>query len=167
MGHVRILQKVRNLASRVKKVITSEEFKVSYRRGVLISITLVVVTTIKRKIVYAVDNDFLYTFPKEKEPLHIHPTHNWRERLFSKKYGLSNAGLATGIITVGISGFYIYNLYNENLLLHGQNIFLKKAQTTLQLTIHRGALALARSNKAIEVLEKTLTSTVQGMDMLM
>jgi hypothetical protein len=122
------------------------------------------VLLIKSKSVYAADQPqiVIEKYPNWRE--------SWRERLFSKRYFISNSGLAAGIVTAGLSGVIIYNLYNNSNILkttvtgltanvNGLTTTiseLMKKTNALELTIYKKTNVVNYLSDAVLVLENTV-----------
>lgn len=139
----------------VKKVVRSRKFQDSFRRGFLFSIGIIVFLLIKNKSVYAVD----------QQPVAIEKRRTWMEILFQKRYGVSAVGLTAGVVTAGVSGVIIYNLYNGNNVLKttatGMTTTiseLMKNADFLQLTVDRKTKIINYLVEGILTLEKNNTN---------
>jgi hypothetical protein len=139
----------------VKKVVRSRKFQKNFKRGFLFSMTLMVLLLIRNKSAYALD----------QQPLVIEKRRTWRDMVFKKRYAVSAVGLTAGVVTAGVSGVIIYNLYNNNTVLkttvNGMtttiNQLIKNADF-LQLTVHRKTEVINYLVEGLLTLEKTATN---------
>jgi hypothetical protein len=148
----------------VRAILATKEFQKNLKRGFLCAIGFMAFLLIKNKAVYAADQPvvLIERYPNWRE--------SWRERLFSGRYTISNSGLAAGIVTAGLSGVVIYNLYNNNNLLkttlNGMTANVNGLTTTiselmkktsgLELTVYKKMNAINYLSQAVLIAEKTV-----------
>ena len=129
----------------VKRVVKSKKFQSSFRRGFLFSMGIMMFLLIKNRSVYAAD----------QQPMVVEKRRTWMEAFLQSKYNVSVAGVTAGVVTAGVSGMIIYNLYNNNNVLKTTISQLTKNADILQLTIEKKTKLVNYLVEGFLTLEKT------------